>query len=189
MKSAKSRHRPRLKNWARDGFATRRQKDFSALGEDETRGCREAIARVDCSELSPEEFARDFEAAKLPVIVKGVPDAEGWGARAWSYDRFFLDPSLSSLKMKCGEDDDGRTIRVTLKDFATYAAHDSMRDDSPLYIFDSGFSELAASGRRGRRVFGGVRAFVLRGSLSFGAPGARLPFFGSVASRESLART
>jgi len=91
--------------------------------------------------LNPERFAMDYEATSTPVIVRGVPESEGWAASEWSYDRFLLDPALCSLRMKCGEDDDGGTIRVSLKDFATYVSRNCMNDDSPLYVFDSGFSD------------------------------------------------
>jgi len=139
MVSAKSRHRPRLKNWARDGYATCRFEEFLAL--EEICDCGETIERVNCGDLNPERFAMDYEATSTPVIVRGVPESEGWAASEWSYDRFLLDPALCSLRMKCGEDDDGGTIRVSLKDFATYVSRNCMNDDSPLYVFDSGFSD------------------------------------------------
>ena len=139
MQSAKRRHRPRLKDWARDGFATARRVEFEALGRLEGGDC-ERIVRLDHG-LTPSEFARDFEATSTPVIVRGVPEREGWAAAGWSYEAFRSDPALRGLRLKCGEDDGGKTIRVSLADFTAYAKSDSMGDDSPLYVFDSGFSD------------------------------------------------
>ena len=41
---------------------------------------------------------------------------------------------LDVFRMKVGEDDDGKTVRVSLRDFVSYARFN--RDDSPLYVFD-----------------------------------------------------
>ncbi len=43
------------------------------------------------------------------------------------------------FRMKVGEDDDGKTLRVALRDFVNYSKFN--RDDSPLYVFDQGFCE------------------------------------------------
>ena len=144
MRRAKTRHRPRLKDWSRDGFATTRSSEFESLaaGRCEGEGA-ERVCRLDYGVLCAAAFARDYELTSTPVIVRDVPAREGWSAAGWSYDGFFGDSAFRGLRMKCGEDDDGRTIRVTLKDFATYAAQDCMGDDSPLYVFDGGFGDRA----------------------------------------------
>lgn len=43
------------------------------------------------------------------------------------------------MQLKCGEDDDGKSIRMKFKYFMKYVKHQT--DDSPLYIFDSTFDE------------------------------------------------
>ena len=76
----------------------------------------------------------------IQVVVSGVVSAEGWSARReWTWEAFAESVALKDLRLKCGEDDDGKTIRLALGDFAQYCA--ANRDDSPLYIFDSGFSD------------------------------------------------
>lgn len=57
----------------------------------------------------------------------------------WAFNALSTDPVLSVCQLKCGEDDDGYTIRMKLKYFMEYLHHN--RDDSPLYIFDATFDE------------------------------------------------
>jgi hypothetical protein len=115
--------------------------EFLALGLEGRLDYGETIERVDGGDLTPGRFANDYEATSTPVIVRGVPESEDWAAKEWNYDRLSFDPILCNLRMKCGEDDGGGTIRVSLKEFTTYVARNCMNDDSPLYVFDSGFSD------------------------------------------------
>mmetsp|Transcript_613 Transcript_613/g.1814 ORF Transcript_613/g.1814 Transcript_613/m.1814 type:complete len:403 (+) Transcript_613:203-1411(+) len=163
MRDAKAKHRPRLKDWSRDGFATRRRADFKALSEIDAAHVGETIQRVDAADLTPERFASKFERASEPVIVRGVPDREAWGARAWTCGGLAEDGELGAARLKCGEDDDGHTVRVSLRDFASYCAHDADGDDSPLYVFDGAFAERAAA--KGLAGGYGVPAFCGRDDL------------------------
>ena len=40
---------------------------------------------------------------------------------------------------KCGETDEGRRLKVTLKEYIEYAIYN--RDDSPLYMFEASLEE------------------------------------------------
>jgi hypothetical protein len=57
----------------------------------------------------------------------------------YSHERLKAD--FRDRKFKCGEDDDGFKIKVTMRNFVKYLESNSMNDDSPLYIFDSTFDD------------------------------------------------
>mmetsp|Transcript_23864 Transcript_23864/g.27625 ORF Transcript_23864/g.27625 Transcript_23864/m.27625 type:complete len:485 (+) Transcript_23864:295-1749(+) len=57
----------------------------------------------------------------------------------WDLETLANDLEIRERALKCGEDDDGKTIRMKLKHFMKYL-HNNI-DDSPLYIFDSSFDE------------------------------------------------
>jgi hypothetical protein len=89
MEEAKKGHRPRLKNWARDHFATDRLSDFEGLAskvyKDEAGSTRCRIARESAAQLTPEAFVERYEKKKIPVVISGVPDEARWAAcRRWT---------------------------------------------------------------------------------------------------------
>jgi len=103
------------------------------------------------------EFPRDGRSRvrsdyrPLPdVPTDGRPSAAGgvaaiskhrpWPAlENWTLASLASSPHLRDRPLKCGEDDDGGTLRVKLKHFLQYLS--SNVDDSPLYIFDATFDE------------------------------------------------
>lgn len=117
--------------WGREGFVG---SGVCELPLDESN----PIKREHCSNLSVERFIEEYEKPYVPVVIEGIPEAEGWGAvDNWSLKK--LRKKYKKVQLKCGEDDDGKSIRMKFKHFAKYMKHQT--DDSPLYIFDSAFDE------------------------------------------------
>eukprot|EP00903_Cladosiphon_okamuranus_P009919 g9416.t1 len=137
--SAKRAHRPRLKNWERDQFGLeggRAAAAFEALRDERHTG--RTISREARDSLRREDFWRYYEQRRRPVIVSGIPYHEGWTADSrWALEQ--LESRYGDCKLKCGEDDDGYSVKVKLKYFLRYMEH--QMDDSPLYIFDSHFDD------------------------------------------------
>uniref|UniRef100_K3X3W1 JmjC domain-containing protein n=1 Tax=Globisporangium ultimum (strain ATCC 200006 / CBS 805.95 / DAOM BR144) TaxID=431595 RepID=K3X3W1_GLOUD len=119
--------------WGREGFVG---SDVCELPLDESN----PVKREHCSDLSVERFIEEYEKPYLPVVIEGIPEAENWGAvHNWSLKK--LKKAYKRVQLKCGEDDDGKSIRMKFKYFMKYLEHQT--DDSPLYIFDSTFDEKA----------------------------------------------
>jgi histone arginine demethylase JMJD6 len=135
---AKHRHRPKLKDWSRDQFATRRQEEFHALRVLESE-LNTNIARLDSKSVSAQRFREDFEGKNIPCIISGVPTTEHWNAvENWTFKK--LAKRYGNQLFKAGEDDDGYKIKMKLKYFIKYLCNN--QDDSPLYVFDSNFYEV-----------------------------------------------
>lgn len=148
MDDAKKRHRPRLKNWSRDGFATTRAHEFEALAPKFTSGDAGApapghaeyldIPHVHAHHITRDEFISKYEETNTPLLISGIPQVEDWPAvRRWRLGRLCDD--FRDCRFKCGEDDDGHSIKITLKTFSKYLKYQT--DDSPLYIFDSAYDD------------------------------------------------
>jgi hypothetical protein len=120
----------------------------------------DTIQRVDASEMTYEQFVEQFERPGIPVILTGL--TSGWRANErWDFKvrelifDFILKSFLKDLlrgyrnqKFKCGEDDDGYSVKLKMKYYLDYMFGQGMgpnMDDSPLYIFDSGFGDVSSA--------------------------------------------
>lgn len=117
--------------WTREGFAG---SDVCDLPIDEGN----LIKREHCSALSVKRFINEYERPYIPVVIDGIPEMENWDAlKHWTLKQLRRD--YKHAELKCGEADDGKSIRMKFKYFLKYLKLQT--DDSPLYIFDSTFDD------------------------------------------------
>ena len=160
LHNAKLGHRPRLKgNWERDGMyesfpdlldrISEEENYRSFYIDDETADKwknRSIPAVLDAQTLSREEFHK-YEVECTPSIIQNIPAGYdggkfvgAWDARVnWQFKALENDEGLQERRLKCGEDDDEKNIKVKLRHFMSYVKEN--QDDSPLYIFDSSFPD------------------------------------------------
>jgi hypothetical protein len=132
LATAKKEHRPGLKNWTRDGFglADKRAQDFEAVAHadyEAQNGLPESpIDRIHCDQLSLDKFWDEYERPELPVILQGIPESENWAAlNNWSLDQ--LQHDYRDVRLKCGEDDDGYSVKVKVRYFMQYCLNQKVR--------------------------------------------------------------
>uniref|UniRef100_A0A915EMA1 JmjC domain-containing protein n=1 Tax=Ditylenchus dipsaci TaxID=166011 RepID=A0A915EMA1_9BILA len=133
VESAKRRARSELikYGWKTVGYAG------SNLVSMQIESAPDTIERVDASSMSYENFVECFEKISKPVIISGLTD--NWIAQQkWTLP-YRLHRKYRNQKFKCGEDDDGYSVKMKMKYYMDYML--STTDDSPLYIFDSSFGE------------------------------------------------
>ena len=105
LDSAKQRHRPKLKNWARDGFATSRNNEYLKLFEIRPYSASSSsssssppsssfssssfpatIDRISCYDLSVKKFVELYENPYRPCVIGNIPEAERWRAiDTWTF--------------------------------------------------------------------------------------------------------
>lgn len=130
IKEAKKRSRPELSDYWSWNMLN------YAVHFDKYKVVNDTIERIDVNKVSLEEFVEKYEKPYKPVVITGIQN--NWGAQQkWTLHR--LCKKYRNQKFKCGEDNQGYSVKLKMKYFINYMQ--SNNDDSPLYIFDSGFGE------------------------------------------------
>ena len=112
---AKKRHRTDLplSHWQKDGFAS----SNVYLPTDDPFSC--ILPREKAKSLSVSRFLKEYETPHIPVLITGIPKDEQWKATTtWKLEK--LKKEYKHAMWKCGEDDDGKTIRVKFRHFCKY---------------------------------------------------------------------
>ena len=88
------------------------------------------IPRVHCDDLSVEEFYEKYQKPNLPVVIEGL--ADNWPAmEKWTFNTLYKE--YGDVQFEVGEDQDGNSVKVPLKEYIQYMVFN--QDDSPFYLF------------------------------------------------------
>ncbi|KAI8638237.1 hypothetical protein BD408DRAFT_423326 [Parasitella parasitica] len=102
----------------------------------------DTLKRIDYRHTSKAEFVEKYEARNIPVMITHATDH--WKAHKHWTEEYLL-KNYGSHLFKVGDDDDNKNVFMKMKHFLHYSRHDGLKDDSPLYIFDSGFYKSSRS--------------------------------------------
>lgn len=157
MEKARRLHRPSLDDWERDSMHVHFPPFSSEIKQQPNYACfdpnqgpqKEQVqlpAVLDAATLTRTEFYK-YERESIPAVIRNIPAGYdggefvgAWPAhQKWPLKALLNDETLVDRKFKCGEDDDGRNIKIRLSHFLSYTEFN--RDDSPLYVFDSNFDD------------------------------------------------
>ncbi len=96
----------------------------------------DTVPRIHVNDFTEDEFIEHYEKPYKVVTIRGCTD--NWQASfKWTLER--LGKKYRNQKFKCGEDDEGYSVKLKMKYYLDYLK--STDDDSPLYVFDSGYGD------------------------------------------------
>lgn len=135
MGRAKRKHRPELGSWSEQGYHAQWPELKRAL----LQQFPHPKSTAPISRMSQMEFGLNKASFSKPCVVVDCTDQ--WPAKTkWRFD--LLQRAHKRERVRCGEDDDGASVKVTVDTFVRYMH--SQTDDSPLYVFDSHNARLFA---------------------------------------------
>ncbi|KAK6191731.1 hypothetical protein SNE40_003338 [Patella caerulea] len=136
VRDVKDKARPELRS-EKNGWSKYNYCESFDLDKEKVRK-KDTVDRVDTTNISYEEFIEKYEKTYTPAVL--INDQNNWMAKKkWTLDR--LSKKYRNQRFKCGEDDEGYSVKIKMKYFVDYMKNNN--DDSPLYIFDSSYGEHA----------------------------------------------
>jgi histone arginine demethylase JMJD6 len=138
MEAAKTRARGDLDDLCEFSMQKHAQSDDPIFSTFQPCLSGEKVAREDINTLTFNDFIEQYEKPRNPCIITNA--AVDWPAvryKRWTPKALY--EKHRHRKFRCGEDDNGKVVKVKMKHFLRYMK--SQQDDTPLYIFDSMFDD------------------------------------------------